>query len=398
MEEYHRRIALIEEHIRSLTFRTLPRSAVDKALFFIANDMPPDVALTDQQRRLRNPPNTLERVSDALSFGTQSQVVLPKEADLLRSARYVRSRVLDGMSSTVETHPLVPQTRAQMDNTEPLVTIENGLILAWLEFEKKYAHWPAHKTALEWVFTNYFRARTRDFLRANKIIIRGHAAQERTLSDLNAVRPMRKYDSEIQFAPLNINVRTFYFSTAKGRYLIDGDVHARPPHSVKFQAISVPNMPWFGVFGRGDNPQPPRHEGRSFARIDGTRLVGADMMITTGFSGCAFCFQKVGDEIWAAHIAPTDGGLRSIGAAPMLARQLIGLERNVGPAGFENAPMDFPMKIYGKGYSNIPGCGGGYDNYMYLVGLRNSLQQWEFHAQITTDASQSPIARVARLA
>jgi hypothetical protein len=144
------------------------------------------------------------------------------------------------------------------------------------------------------------------------------------------------------------------------------------------KAINVPETFWFDVPGRGLNPVPG-----NFGRITATQLTGADMMVTSAFSGCSFCFKENAGATYAAHISP-DGTQAmagpSIGPAPALAMQL------GGPAGTGNfySPIGAragALSVFGRGFSNLAGKAAGYavqsvpgvpltQNSMYVMGVQ----------------------------
>jgi hypothetical protein len=125
------------------------------------------------------------------------------------------------------------------------------------------------------------------------------------------------------------------------------------------QAVNVPEMYWFNVPGRGNIPNPPPG---SFATIPCTELTGADLMVTSAFTGCSFCFKNNGGAIYAAHVSPDGTAANagpSIGPAPPLANQI------GGPAGTGdfNAPAGAvagALSVFGRGLSNVVGFPNGY--------------------------------------
>jgi hypothetical protein len=143
-------------------------------------------------------------------------------------------------------------------------------------------------------------------------------------------------------------------------------------------AVNVPETYWFNVPGRGTNPN-----AGNFGRISATTLTGADIMVTSAFSGCSFCFKEAGATVYAAHISP-DGTAANAGPAigppPTLAQQLGG----VGGTGNFYSPIGAragALQVFGRGFSNIPGMANGYTvqampgipltmNSMYVFGFR----------------------------
>ena len=165
----------------------------------------------------------------------------------------------------------------------------------------------------------------------------------------------------------------FQYEYKHQRFLIMAEEIRNPPPPPKvpslgilMQAVNVPELFWFNVPGRGNTRI------GSFARIPCTELTG-NLMVTSLFNGCTFCFKRTGGSTFAAHIAP-DGQLRpggtpadNIGPPPTLARQ-------IGTGGNFNdnaaAAAAGPLHVYGRGFSNLAGrqMEGGYFTDVALGG------------------------------
>jgi len=140
-------------------------------------------------------------------------------------------------------------------------------------------------------------------------------------------------------------------------------------------AISVPEIYWFNVPGRGRLPAPG-----SFARIPATELTGANLMVTSAFSGCSFCFKETAGNVYAAHISPDGTAANAgpnIGAPPTLANQL----RATGNFETPLAAQAGALQVFGRGSSNLAAIPGGYtvqavagvpliSSSMYVFGMR----------------------------
>jgi hypothetical protein len=124
-------------------------------------------------------------------------------------------------------------------------------------------------------------------------------------------------------------------------------------------------------------------------------VTGQDVMISTMFSGCSFCFKQenVGGRILAAHIMPDDGAGHVVsGAGTGLAQQLAGLVANVTAGNFTGSAAG-NFRVYGAGYSNLAApLNTGYpvrttlDEFMNIVGFRNggTWQIWSQHIRGAT--------------
>jgi hypothetical protein len=152
----------------------------------------------------------------------------------------------------------------------------------------------------------------------------------------------------------------FIFNYADQQFMLMPTATPRPQtvrgQGLRFNAVNVPEMFWFRVPGRGANPA--AHTG-TFAQIPATELTGADMMVTSAFTGCSFCFKNIGGTVYAAHISPDGTAANagpSIGAAPALATQIIATGNFAAPP----AAQAGAMQVFGRGLSNVPAHLGGY--------------------------------------
>lgn len=180
----------------------------------------------------------------------------------------------------------------------------------------------------------------------------------------------------------------FEFKNGKEGFALCSDIDPHPPKSLKVDVISVPGIVWSDVPGRGKQSVVG-----SFSTIKGTELTGASLMITTQFSGCAFCVKKVDAtaKFFAAHIMP---GLEHVqgsniaGGGQKLALQLSGSDVPAVSRGNFAPPGDGAgtFYVYGSGYSNIVPVAAGYDSKqsMTLIGVLKSTG-WQFLRQLSVN-------------
>lgn len=161
-------------------------------------------------------------------------------------------------------------------------------------------------------------------------------------------------------------------------------------HSYPFKAVSVPAIPWDTV--------PNRTASSTFGGIVGTELTGADVMISTQFTGCAFCFKEVAGRLFAAHIMPDNGPAGLIpGSGIELARQLDGQTAGVTGGDFSNAPGPGTFKVYGRGYSNIGTRPTGYmytgpPSSMNIIGFKRG--NWQIFSQEVSATKQLSVFQI----
>jgi len=150
----------------------------------------------------------------------------------------------------------------------------------------------------------------------------------------------------------------FLYHYADQVYLLVPAASARPNgvrgDGIVLQVVNVPEMFWFNVPGRGNTPA-----AGSFAQLPCTELTGADLMVTSAFTGCSFCFKNNGGHVYAAHISPDGTAANagpSIGAAPALATQLVATGDFTAPPG----AVAGALSVFGRGHSNLPAVPNGY--------------------------------------
>jgi hypothetical protein len=170
--------------------------------------------------------------------------------------------------------------------------------------------------------------------------------------------------------------------------------------------INVPAVLWSAVPGRTATAN-----AGSFAGVVGTQLAGSDIMVTTQFSGCAFCYKNHLGQVYAAHIWPSDVGVEGSGmpaanghgGATRLARQLAGQEAGVTAGDFAApAPAGGTFQVYGMGYSRIGGvAAGGYPigapptNWMTLIGVNKVGAGWRFYSQHVVNSANNNVERIS---
>jgi hypothetical protein len=186
-----------------------------------------------------------------------------------------------------------------------------------------------------------------------------------------------KGSSQPILGPGDRNVLPYYFSFSSGtvgKFLINC---VPAPGSYQFNAVSIVATQWSDVQGRGNNVN-----AGSFAQIRGVELAGAEIVVTTQFTGCSLCFADSGGSVYAAHIDPGNWKrLPDIGDGNVLARQLCGEVQGVVGAGFSNAQG--AVSIYGREKSNLHNYPHGYGglslNYFTMIGFYQN--GWHIYTQ-----------------
>ena len=128
-------------------------------------------------------------------------------------------------------------------------------------------------------------------------------------------------------------------------------------------AVSVVALHWSDVPGRGLVPLPTAAAPSTFAGMLAVRFTGGPTyMLTTQFTGCAFCYRAVGGTLHAAHISPSGDVNKPVLTGQVLANQIMGNVANVGAGAFANVPAGAgggALNVFGNGAGNVPPHGGG---------------------------------------
>ena len=163
----------------------------------------------------------------------------------------------------------------------------------------------------------------------------------------------------------------FEFNTDKMLNPILGASHA-------FQTVSVPAVYFYQVPGFTD-------ENNSFAGVRGIKLTGADFMLTTQFTGCAFSWTKDGGVVRASHITPSDKRRTYPGDGNGLALRLVN-----EPGKMANA-NNKRLSVFGRGAGNAPAPSG--NKYYPDVALQwasifgvERRGDWKFYVQAVNQA------------
>jgi hypothetical protein len=278
-------------------------------------------------------------------FGTETNIDRRRR----RAVYLLESAILDQAGMTIQKPP---KPNSYMDSSQKLLDTMHNARLVW---GQKNGNYRAHQDLLQLFRTD------QPFLERNPIHIAGKQAVDQ------------------QGNPTDRNLQTFHLSYNLGslRYVFE---KSNPYNGYGFVAVSVKALHWAEVPGRGLTPL-----SGSFATIHGTELDGADIMLTTQFTGCSFCLKFHNGQYYAAHISPAGPGAKAILDANVLAQQLCGLDSNVVGGDFANAPGGTSrFEVYGRKHSTIPsGHSTGYPDsaaVMYLIGFKSGVK-WSIYSQ-----------------
>lgn len=222
-----------------------------------------------------------------------------------------------------------------------------------------------HKAmALGYVLNQVFRTNPLAFLQHNKIIVYGVATNDENQGDENIL------DFTFSYKPTQDRYELWPTHQAEGYHL---------------QAESVFAVHWSRIPNQDVN-------NHTFTGIQGIKLSGQHMMVTTKLTGCSFCMQQVGDSVYCAHIAPqvVNYGLPLM-SGDELAKELL-RPVNQGGGDFANAHGNKGgFRVYGRGAGNgnfskgyNVGSAGGSKNYTSIVGFPNG-NSYDIYSQVTID-------------
>jgi hypothetical protein len=195
----------------------------------------------------------------------------------------------------------------------------------------------------------------------------------------------------------NVVRQSFFYDFRQNKYKMMPQPPMELTHTHMFDTVSIPAVSWYDVPGRTLNIG-----AGSFAAIEATELTGANVVMSTNFTGCALCFKEVNGRLFAAHVMPAGGddGTNSIGSGELLARQLCGLIPGVAGGDFAHpVPAGGTFYVYGARYSNIPNHTTGYPGAdpttgqnMSIIGFNNG--NWSIYALHNQRVGASTIRQI----
>ena len=206
-----------------------------------------------------------------------------------------------------------------------------------------------------------------NFLRFNKVLVRGSGNH-------NAA------------AAQNVRPCSFFYESARDRYVFWVDNVGFAAHEVAIQVESVTAFHWTEPRYVPALLPPAQHNiaTTNFANLTGFQLSGAHIMVTTQFTGCAFCMAEHGGSMYAAHVSPAGVPNRAPNTTGnILARRIMatGQMQNAGGV----APRVFGRNIgsppNGGGY-DIGNAGGDSTIYMTVLGFPGGTS-YEIYSQTT---------------
>jgi hypothetical protein len=195
-------------------------------------------------------------------------------------------------------------------------------------------------TLLAGVF-NELVANPEQFLKTQRLTVSGSTEGAEKFSE-----PGLDYTNIVDFL--------FQYDPSRDTFVLDTLSNAKyPSHPVA--AVSVPAIYWFDVPGNGGEKAPAQK--KDFSGILGCELAGADFMVTSQFTGCAFCWTVKDNVVRAAHIGPArppdmgpDEPTTYPGSGPGLAEDLTRLAQ-ANEASMDNAE-GATLRVFGRGHGN----------------------------------------------
>ncbi len=195
------------------------------------------------------------------------------------------------------------------------------------------------------------------FLRINKVVVRGSGAYNPALAQ-------------------NIQGCEFFYEAARDRFIFAVAGGGWPAYATTIQVESVTAFHW-------TDPRyvpallpvlvPPTQHNiatTNFNNLTGIELSGAHIMVTTQFTGCAFCMAEHGGHMYCAHVSPA--GVPNM--APNTTGNILAT-RIMATGQMQNAGAVVP-RVFGRNIGSPPngggyniGGGGGNTTYMTVLGF-----------------------------
>lgn len=245
------------------------------------------------------------------------------------------------------------------------------------------------------VFNNEVVAHPRRFLTAHKVIV------------LGLTRGGDKFTNPASPSFANVINFSFQYDPTNDRFVFAGNGNPNMAAHV-FPTVSVPAVIWYDVPGNGGELAPSPRPLADFAQILGCELTGANFMLTTQFTGCAFCWTNHGGVMRAAHVAPAKpnyvdvnlptshpGGGNGLASRIVAQGNAAGMANAGGPANAGGAAVT----VFGRGAGNAPVAAGNpfYPNanltYATIIGCNTA--GWRFYMQaVDTGGNISEARRI----
>jgi hypothetical protein len=210
------------------------------------------------------------------------------------------------------------------------------------------------------VITQAFRSNPLMFLQDNKLFVYGSARLNGGLR--------------------NTLVFGFAYNPSRDRYEFSAgcgegtpDCEAPQAGMVNVEVESVTALHWIDrrYVPRPPGAPPPVLSSTNFNQMTGIQLSGDHPMVTTQFTGCAFCMTERSGKMYCTHVSPSVPGKSNNTEGPLLARRVMqtsGAFANAGGA---------RVRVYGRNLGHPPNRAGydigpigtlGSTHYMTVVG------------------------------
>jgi hypothetical protein len=234
----------------------------------------------------------------------------------------------------------------------------------------------ASPAGAQWAYTE-LSAHPKKFISRHRIIVLGSAAG----GDRFSTAPNGNYQNVLTF--------DFRYNAGEDRFELGAVADATLGASHAFQTVSVPAVHWSQVPGAGPAPC-------NFAGVLGCELAGANFMVTTQFTGCAFNWTTHLGVVRASHISPSGGGPGTYpGGGNALAQRLMlnGAMSNAG---------NTAVTVFGGGAGNAPVAAGNafYPDtvatairWVSIIGVNKGGVAWQLYTQVISGSLQILEAR-----
>ncbi len=152
------------------------------------------------------------------------------------------------------------------------------------------------------------------------------------------------------------------------------------PNTFSFDAVNVPATPYIQVKDALDDLDPTTSRGTN-----------CDVMLTTQFTGCTYCFQKRKGELLAAHIDPNATGkgtrLEEKKGKGHTGEQISAELRDQGEFSVKSGE---PFHAYGR---NLAGYGYGLVSRVIIVAVKKD-DAWRVYAQLQHPDGSFTVERI----
>ena len=351
--------------------------------------------------------NDTQRITDTLNFLQNTNIVTNAERTpaYQLALAYVNARFPVGNAATPAYHQFSqsmslgyhalsdPNQRRQM---------ARALFLLWKAIQDHDPQFPMPQQNAAQINQATVERKLRNYIRKARCVYDsihgGNAGATHVLTQVLPLNPLQFLEKNNVFiagsgaldatqAPRNVQPAVFFYAPGRDRY--EFQVNGFGGNGIAALNVeSVTAFHWTNARYLPPPlppavPPPPNLATADFSSMTGIELSGANMMVTTQFTGCAFCMAEHNGSMYCAHVSPSVPGMAPNVTGNPLARRIVATHGAFANAGGTQ------VRVFGRNFGSAPnpqgydiGQGGGNDTYMTIVGFPGG-NSYDIYSQTT---------------